>query len=181
MIGSIQVLVSGAGSTLDNLCQYLIGLVEIKRVVADRECAARQIAEKWNLPFVIIQDGNFFDIDVDLHILGGFLSKVVVPKHLEGKIVNIHPALDLKKYGGKGMYGIKVHEAVVQAQEKYTGCTIHVVDNEYDNGRVLARSVVPINESDTPQDVMKKVQAAERLIYPGFIIGHLTNAKSKNN
>jgi folate-dependent phosphoribosylglycinamide formyltransferase PurN len=185
----IQVLVSGAGSTLDNLAEAccdklegrLFGFVEIKRVVADRECAARQIAEKWGLPFVVVDKTDFnalFDCDVDLHVMGGYLSKVTVPTHLEGKIVNIHPSLD-PKYSGEGMYGMKVHEAIVRDGVKITGCTVHLVDNNYDEGRVLAQEPVAVLDDDTPDEVQRNVQARECLLYPRAILDYLKVLKNE--
>jgi phosphoribosylglycinamide formyltransferase 1 len=187
MLHKIQVLVSGAGSTLDNLAQQcstgcLSGVATISRVVADRECNARFIALKWGLPFVVIPRSEFestsewslalFDCDVYLHVMGGFLGKVVVPEWLAGKVLNIHPAID-SKYAGKGMYGIRVHRMVVQAGEKRTGCTVHIVNNEYDAGKILAKGTVLLCESDTPEVVEAKVQEQERMLYPRVISEYL--------
>lgn len=186
----IQVLVSGAGSTLDNLAEQcyddfngrLHNFVKIERVVADRECAARAIAEKWNLPFEVIKRSDYedreqwsealFNCDVDLHVMGGFLSQVVVPDRWNARILNIHPSIKAK-YSGKGMYGIKVHEAVVRDGEKITGCTVHVVDNNYDEGPVIAQEAVAVMDEDTPDEVQRNVQKREQLLYPRVILDYL--------
>lgn len=186
----ISVLISGAGSTLDNLAYHcydemegmIRGFVEIAQVVSDRECEGLRIAQKWNLPYTVIRPKDYPDreswskavlgFDVDLHVMGGFLRRVVVPEHLKGKIVNIHPSL-LPAYGGEGMYGIKVHEAVVNNKEKITGCTVHVVDDEYDHGEIITREAVAVLERDTPADVQEHVQARERLLYPRAILNYL--------
>jgi phosphoribosylglycinamide formyltransferase-1 len=103
---------------------------------------------------------------VDLVILAGYM-KMIGSKVLDafgGKIINIHPAL-LPKYGGKGMYGMNVHEAVIAAGETETGVTIHVVDAEYDRGPILAQWVVPIKPDDTPETLATRVLETEHEIY----------------
>lgn len=191
----ISVLISGQGSTLDNLAFHcydeydgmIRGFVGISQVVADRECAGKQIAEKWGLLFTVIKQSNFpdtrswsealFNYDVDLHVMGGFLSRVVVPEHLKGRILNIHPSL-LPAYGGQGMYGMKVHEAVVNNKEKITGCTVHVVDDEYDHGEIITREAVAVLQNETAADVQEHVQAREKLTYPRAILNYLRKQKN---
>jgi phosphoribosylglycinamide formyltransferase 1 len=97
--------------------------------------------------------------------LCGWLKHLVVPPRWEGRILNIHPAL-LPKHGGPGMYGMNVHRAVVAAGERESGCTIHVVDNLYDHGRILAQAKVPVLPEDTPEDVQKRVYEQEMRLYP---------------
>ena len=82
----------------------------------------------------------------------------------EGRILNIHPAL-LPKFGGQGMYGMRVHEAVLAAGERESGATVHLVDEEYDHGRVLAQEKVPVKAGDTPETLQKRVLAVEHRIY----------------
>ena len=84
------------------------------------------------------------------------------------RIINIHPAL-LPKYGGKGMYGMHVHEAVVAAHEKESGITIHLVNAHYDEGRILFQAACPIDPQDTPEEVAAKVHALEYRYYPEVI------------
>jgi phosphoribosylglycinamide formyltransferase-1 len=103
---------------------------------------------------------------VDLVILAGYM-KMIGPKMLDafqGRIINIHPAL-LPKFGGKGMYGVKVHAAVIAAGETETGVTVHIVDADYDKGSILAQRVVPVDQNDTPESLAARVLAVEHEIY----------------
>ncbi|MFN8009996.1 MAG: phosphoribosylglycinamide formyltransferase [Holophagaceae bacterium] len=102
---------------------------------------------------------------VDLICLAGWLKKLSVPKRWEGRILNIHPAL-LPAYGGPGMYGMHVHRAVVAAGEKESGATVHLVDEQYDHGRILAQARVPVLAGDTPEALQQRVYAAEMDLYP---------------
>jgi phosphoribosylglycinamide formyltransferase-1 len=190
----LNVLVSGTGSTLDNLAMHcyderegmLRGFVEIKRVVADRECEGRRVAQKWNLPFHVMRlkdyadrtswSESLLDIDVDLHVMGGFLSRICVPERWEESIVNIHPSL-LPAYGGKGMYGSKVHEAVVANHEEFTGCSVHTVTNEVDEGTIIGQIKMAVLPWDTPQSLQHSVQDMERKLYPRTILNYLQKRK----
>lgn len=99
---------------------------------------------------------------VDLVVLAGYMKRIG-PRTIEayrGKIINIHPAL-LPKYGGRGMYGIHVHEAVLAAGDTETGVTVHIVDEEYDHGPVLAQRTVPVKPGDTPESLAERVLAVE--------------------
>jgi phosphoribosylglycinamide formyltransferase-1 len=104
---------------------------------------------------------------VDLVILAGYMRKLG-PRTLAAfprRMLNVHPAL-LPKFGGQGMYGKHVHEAVLNAGEKVTGATIHVVDGEYDHGPVVAQAQVPVEAGDTPETLAARVQAKEQELYP---------------
>ena len=106
------------------------------------------------------------DAGVDWIILSGYLRKLG-PRTLggyDGRILNIHPAL-LPKYGGQGMYGRRVHEAVIAARETVTGASVHFVDNEYDHGAVVAQVEVPVRAGDTPLDIEQRVIAAEPALF----------------
>lgn len=103
---------------------------------------------------------------VDIVALAGYMKKLG-PKTLSyfrGRILNIHPAL-LPKYGGKGMYGIHVHEAVLAAGEKESGVTVHLVDEEYDRGPILAQVRVPVMPDDTPETLAERVLVQEHILY----------------
>lgn len=102
---------------------------------------------------------------VDLICLAGWLKKLGVPPRWEGRILNIHPAL-LPAYGGPGMYGLHVHQAVLAAGERESGATVHLVDEQYDHGRILAQARVPVLPEDTPEDLQRRVYAAEMDLYP---------------
>jgi phosphoribosylglycinamide formyltransferase-1 len=109
---------------------------------------------------------------VDLVCLAGWLKKLSVPKAWEGRILNIHPAL-LPKFGGPGMYGMHVHRAVVAASEAESGATVHLVDEVYDHGRVLAQARVPVLPGDTPEDLQRRVYGAEMALYPEALAAFL--------
>lgn len=103
---------------------------------------------------------------VDLIILAGYMKLIpseILSKY-KNKILNIHPAL-LPKFGGKGMYGINVHNAVIKSGVKISGATVHIVNNEYDQGKILAQKTVDIDNSDTPETLQKKVLKAEHSLY----------------
>ena len=97
--------------------------------------------------------------------LCGWLKRLVVPSRWEGRILNVHPGL-LPQFGGAGMYGHHVHEAVLAAGARESGCTIHLVDNEYDHGRHLAEARVPVLPDDTPETLQKRVYEQEMRLYP---------------
>ncbi len=96
--------------------------------------------------------------EVQLIILAGYMKKIgeKILKDYKGRIINIHPAL-LPKYGGKGMYGSRVHEAVLKAGEKETGVTIHIIDEEYDTGPIIAQTTIPVTDDDTVDSLSKRV------------------------
>ena len=104
---------------------------------------------------------------VDIVVLAGYLKKLG-PKILadyHGRILNIHPAL-LPRYGGKGMYGMNIHEAVIAAGDEETGVSIHIVDGDYDTGRIVAQSRVPVEPTDTPQTLAQRVLKREHAFFP---------------
>lgn len=102
---------------------------------------------------------------VEVICLAGWLKKLSVPQRWEGRILNIHPGL-LPEYGGAGMYGMHVHRAVLAAGARESGCTVHLVDNEFDHGRVLLERRVPVLPEDTPEALQARVYAEEMKAYP---------------
>ena len=107
---------------------------------------------------------------IDYIILAGYLLKIplaLVNKYTH-KIINIHPAL-LSKYGGKGMYGMNIHKAVVEAKEKETGITIHLIDEIYDNGEVIFQTSCSVEPDDTPEIVAKKISLLEQTYFPKVV------------
>ena len=101
----------------------------------------------------------------ELICLCGWLKKLVLPPLWEGRILNIHPAL-LPAFGGAGMFGMNVHRAVLAAGAAQSGATVHLVDNEYDHGRILAQQSVPVFPGDTPEELQQRVYRAEMELYP---------------
>jgi phosphoribosylglycinamide formyltransferase-1 len=107
--------------------------------------------------------------------LCGWLKKLAVPARWEGRIVNIHPGL-LPAFGGAGMWGMQVHRAVLAAGVAESGCTVHLVDNLYDHGRILAQARVPVLPSDTPETLQQRVYAQEMRLYPEALADYLKTA-----
>ncbi|GLH72428.1 phosphoribosylglycinamide formyltransferase [Geothrix limicola] len=110
---------------------------------------------------------------VEVICLCGWLKKLTVPRRWEGRILNIHPGL-LPRWGGPGMYGMHVHRAVLAAGEPESGATVHLVDGEYDHGRILEQMRVPVIAGDTAEDLQKRVYAAEMELFPRALAAYLT-------
>lgn len=119
------------------------------------------------------------ELGIDYIILAGYLLKVpdaLIEKYRD-RIINIHPAL-LPKYGGKGMYGHHVHEAVIAAKEKESGITIHLVDERYDNGRILFQARCTIEPGDGPEELASKIHTLEQMYFPNVIASFIKNCDS---
>jgi phosphoribosylglycinamide formyltransferase 1 len=106
--------------------------------------------------------------DIRLVVCGGFLRRLVIPPDFTGRVINIHPSL-IPAFSGEGMYGMRVHEAVLAAGARETGCTVHLVDDQYDHGPVLARRRVAVLPGDTPGELARRVFAAETELLPAVI------------
>ena len=119
---------------------------------------------------------------IDLVVLAGYLKRVppLVIREYAGRIINIHPAL-LPAFGGEGMYGARVHEAVLASGARESGVTVHVVENEYDRGPIVAQWRVPVEESDTPESLAARVLTVEHIVYPRVVemVALLINTESK--
>jgi phosphoribosylglycinamide formyltransferase-1 len=179
----IAIFASGAGSNAQKIIDYFQQHREIRvaLIVTNKPGAGiLQIAEKHKIPSIIIDKERFFQGDaytellkarnIDFIVLAGFLWKV--PRALiaayPNKIVNIHPAL-LPKFGGKGMYGHFVHEAVIAAGEKQSGISIHFIDEIYDHGNIIFQAPCPVEANDTAESLAQKVQLLEHQHYPEII------------
>ena len=174
MTAKLTVLISGGGSNLAALlaaCATEQLLARITRVIADRDCAGKQHALARDIPFHLI-DRKLPDFaarlaeavpaDSDLIILAGFLSifpSVLIDKH-PGKIINLHPSL-LPAYGGAGMYGLRVHEAVIAAGETESGCTVHYVDHGIDTGKIIAQTRTPVLADDDARSLQARIAPLE--------------------
>jgi folate-dependent phosphoribosylglycinamide formyltransferase PurN len=108
------------------------------------------------------------DADVDLICLAGWLCLLDIPPKYQGRIINIHPAL-LPSFGGKGMYGKRVHQAVIDHGCKISGCTVHLVDATYDTGPIILQRSCPVLENDTADDLAHRVFEQEKIAYPAAI------------
>jgi phosphoribosylglycinamide formyltransferase 1 len=185
----LAVLISGSGSTLRNILERVrdgrLRGVEVVGVVASKPCGGLQHAADFGVPAVVVErctPGTTFDapefsarvtaaLDTwqpDLIVLGGFLSLYLLPPHYQGRAINIHPSL-LPAFGGPGMYGDRVHAAVLASGTKVTGCTVHLASDEYDGGAILAQRTVPVLEGDTVESLGARVRAAEAELYPTVI------------
>jgi phosphoribosylglycinamide formyltransferase 1 len=179
----IAVFASGTGTNAAKLIDYFktSTVATIAVVVCNKPGAGvLRIAEKAGIPTILIERENFFRGDAYLPqfaeagigfiVLAGFLWKV--PQALidafPRRIVNIHPAL-LPKFGGKGMYGQYVHEAVLQAGERESGITVHYVDEHYDSGDIIFQTACPIMEEDTPETIAARIHQLEHLHYPRVV------------
>ena len=178
----IAVLISGGGSNLKSLIDNQDNnFYSIDVVIADRECGGLNIAENAGIKAVLLdrklyKNELFSKIDellnnIDLVVLAGFLSIVdsAFISKWSGKIINIHPSL-LPKYGGKGMYGIHVHEAVIKNKEKESGCTVHYVTDTIDGGDIIMQARVEVKEDDTAETIQKRVLIEEHKILPQTVI-----------
>jgi phosphoribosylglycinamide formyltransferase-1 len=181
----IAIFASGTGSNTKNIIEYLNkksnSTVKVALIVSNKPGAGvLDIASGNNIPSIIIDKEKFFrgnayvdelrDANIDFIVLAGFLWKIpaALIKAFHGKMINIHPAL-LPKYGGKGMYGRFVHEAVLASKEKESGISIHYVDDVYDNGQIILQATCVVTGDDTPETLEKKVQVLEHLHFPAAV------------
>lgn len=170
---NVAVMASGAGTTFDNLATISNkGLVnfQINVLITNKsEAGCVDVAIKHDIMTIVVDaSNNVWDLlpeDTDLVVLAGWLKLLTVPFNWTRRVLNIHPSL-LPKYGGKGFYGIRVHEAVIEADDYITGCTVHLVNNEYDTGKILAQESVHVMCGDNPKSLQKRVQTFERILYP---------------
>ena len=157
--------------------------VAIRLVISSRRAVRGvTVAREAGLPLQTIRRRDFPDeyafsdavsvaldhAGVDLAVMGGFLCLWHLPPRYAGRVLNIHPAL-LPKFGGQGMYGSRVHAAVLAAGEVESGCSVHLVDEEYDHGPIVAQRRVPVLPDDTVETLTERVGAAERELYPEVI------------
>lgn len=185
----IMVFASGSGTNAENIIKYFaateIGRVE---VVFTNNLNAKVIerARNFGIPTDIFSKEELIEgkvlqmineIQPDLIVLAGFLLKF--PENIiaayPNKIINIHPAL-LPKYGGKGMYGMHIHRAIVRNKERETGITIHFVNENYDEGNVLYQKNVVLSGDETPEEVAEKIHELEQKYFPVVIEKLLTNS-----
>jgi phosphoribosylglycinamide formyltransferase-1 len=182
---SLVVLISGGGSNLRALLDAQSDAEFPARIVAvgaDNDAAGLSHAEEFGVPTFTVPPTSFESraawgdelleqIEVwspDLVVCAGWLTLLKVPERYKNRVVNVHPAL-LPAFGGKGMYGHHVHEAVVQHGCKLSGCTVHLVDDEYDHGPIVLQRSCPVHDSDTPEQLAARVQAEERVALPEAI------------
>ena len=182
----IAVLLSGSGRTLQNLIdERAAGRldVDIRIVIGSREgLGGIDRAAAAGLPQEVLDRKKFADVaafsekvfalcdaaSVDLICMAGWLNLLIIPARYAGKIINIHPSL-LPSFGGKGMYGHKVHQAVIDRGCKVSGCTVHYVDAAYDNGPIILQRACAVHDADTADDLAHRVFEQEKLAFPEAI------------
>ncbi len=190
----LAVLISGSGRSLQNLAECVqrgelevdlalvistkrsaLGVtraedlgIEVRVIDEARELSPEQYSAK---VFEAVQAAQ-----CELVVLAGFLRFLPIPSEWEGRVLNIHPSL-LPAFGGKGYYGERVHAAVLERGVQFTGCTVHYVDNQYDNGRILLQRCIAVEPTETVESLATRVFAEEQLALPEAIRRHLAEVR----
>jgi phosphoribosylglycinamide formyltransferase-1 len=195
-VKKIAIFASGAGSNAEKIIEYFnltpdpspkergtsaFRMAEVALIVSNKsEAGVLKVASNNNIPTLIIDKEKFFrgngyvdelkEMKIDLIVLAGFLWKIPLSliNAFRNRIVNIHPGL-LPKYGGKGLYGNFVHEAVLANNENESGITIHYVDEIYDHGDIIFQAKCPVMENDTPDSLAQRIHKLEHQYYPAVI------------
>jgi phosphoribosylglycinamide formyltransferase-1 len=180
---NIAIFASGEGTNAQRIIDYFknSAVVNVALVISNKADAnVLNRAAKEGIPTYVTDRAGFYegtvtierlqDANIDLIVLAGFLW--MIPANLirayPGRILNIHPAL-LPKFGGKGMYGMHVHRAVIGAKEKESGISIHYVNEHYDEGEIIAQHACGISENDSPEQLAQKIQQLEHTFFPVVI------------
>lgn len=174
----IAVLISGGGTTLRNLIQKQSENqidVDFRLVVSSRsDAAGLQIAASASIPTTVVRkissesgqehSARVFDpiraLGVQYVIMGGYLQHVLIPDDFENRVINIHPSL-IPAFCGKGMYGLRVHQAAIDFGVRVSGCTVHFVDNQYDHGPIILQKTCEVLKDDTAESLQQRVFALE--------------------
>jgi phosphoribosylglycinamide formyltransferase-1 len=182
-IKNIAIFASGTGTNTLKIIEHFVQRrnIHIALIVSNKvDAGVLTIAQTHHIPALVLEKDKFFhdnaytdefrQKNIDFIVLAGFLWKI--PSALitayPNKIINIHPAL-LPRYGGKGMYGHFVHEAVIAAGEKYSGITIHYIDEKYDHGSIIFQATCPVEENETPDTLAQKIHVLEYRHFPAEI------------
>ena len=190
---NLAILASGTGSNADKICTYFKGhpTIKVELIISNRANAGvLQIASFHEIESIVIPRTEWYDQNsvafllesrnITHIILAGFL--LLIPEWLiedyRGRIINIHPAL-LPNYGGKGMYGMHVHQRVKEAGDLVSGITIHQVDEHYDQGDIIFQEKVALTREDTAEEIAKKVLQLEHYHYPRVIEDWVLSTNSR--
>ena len=183
MTVNLAVLLSGTGRTLQNLVDKITaGELDAKiQIVVASNARSFNVEPVRNagVPVEFVERRRYDSVEafseaitvaierypVDIVVQAGLLQKYLFPERLKGRVLNVHPAL-LPKYGGQGMYGHHVHEAVLASGDTESGCTVHITDEEYDHGPIILQKRVPVLPGDTPETLAERVFLAECEAYP---------------
>lgn len=192
-MNNIAIFASGSGSNAENIIKYFNNHNDINvRLLASNKNDAFALtrANKLGIPTLVFDKNDFYkdktfldklkQYNINTIVLAGFLW--LIPEYLidayPQRIVNIHPAL-LPNYGGKGMYGMNVHNVVIENNEKESGITIHTIDKEYDKGTILFQAKCSIEPNDTPERLAKKIHTLEYEFFPPIIEKWLTSSNNQ--
>ena len=180
---NVAIFASGSGTNAENIARYFSKSETVKVAVVlsnNKNVGVHARVNNWGIPSFVFSRDEFVEgtpilaklaeYQIDLIVLAGVMNKIsdALLTAYPGKIINIHPAL-LPKHGGKGMYGMHVHEAVVAAGEKESGITIHYINENYDEGDIIFQAKCEVLPADTPEEVATKVHALEYAHYPHVI------------
>lgn len=179
----LAVFLSGSGTTLQNLldrCSTPDFPASVQLVIASKPTAyGLERAKKANIQAEVVVRKHFDNVDdfsqvlfehcrnreIDLVCLAGFMHLIRVPEDFTNRVINVHPSL-IPAFCGKGYYGSRVHQAVLDFGAKVSGCTVHFADNEYDHGPIILQKAVPVLDDDTAESLASRVQEAEREVFP---------------
>ncbi len=182
----VAVLISGAGSTLQNLIQWKTNgelPVEFPFVLSSRRTArGLEHATETGIPTHVVCKSDFPDAqahsthifslcreqNIQLVAMGGYLEHLLIPEDFQNRVINIHPSL-IPAFCGQGFYGPAVHQAALELGVKVSGCTVHYVDNEYDHGPIIAQKACPVFDFDTAESLKGRVAELECHLYPDVI------------
>lgn len=183
---AVAVLISGGGTTLKNLIDRREAgelPIEFKLVISSKSSAAGLgFAAQSGIPSQVIAKRDFDNptshsdavfnacrhAGVELVVMGGYLEHLLIPSDFENRVINIHPSL-IPSFCGKGMYGLRVHQAAVDFGVKVSGCTVHFVDNQYDHGPILLQRACEVRDEDTAESLQQRVFLLEREALPDAI------------
>lgn len=183
MTKNLAILASGSGTNAENIAKYFVNndAVSVKIIISNNADAyVHERAKQLGIPSVTISRKDVMNTDallrvlesykIDFVVLAGYLVRIPdnVTEKYNHKMVNIHPSL-LPKFGGKGMYGNRVHEAVIEAKEKESGITIHYTNDKYDEGEVIFQAKCEVKPDDTPDSLAHRIHALEYEYYPRVI------------
>ena len=185
---SVAIFASGAGSNAQKIIDHFRNRQKIRValiVCNNPKAGVLTIAAKESIPLLLLEKNNFMQTGcvselesegIDLIVLAGFLWKIpeILIRAFTNRIINLHPAL-LPAYGGKGMYGAAVHNAVINAHEKESGITIHYVDEHYDHGKIIFQARCPVQKNETPETLASKIHQLEHTYYPETIENIINN------
>ncbi|MBN2350589.1 MAG: phosphoribosylglycinamide formyltransferase [Bacteroidales bacterium] len=192
-MNNIAIFASGSGTNAQKIMEFFKDhpAIRISTILSNKKDAyVIERAKKFNVPVFIFSKDEFYEkkivldyliqLKTDYIVLAGFLwlvPKLLIQEFPE-RIMNIHPAL-LPKYGGKGMYGMAVHQAVIENREKESGITIHYVNEKYDDGSIIFQAKCPVLPGDTPEMLAGKVHQLEYNHFPKVIESWILNKKSR--